>query len=96
MTKITTILIFLSLFSIRGFSQSKDVLKLEKLYNEKNYEKCILKSTDYINKNKTAPYYFMAMSYFYEYHEFKDNVSIKLASKNLYKGMQLKEQPSLS
>lgn len=93
MTKITILLIFLSLFFIKGYSQSKEVLKIEKLYNEKNYEKCILKASDYINKNKKDPaaYYFLAMSYFNEYHEYKDNTSIKLASKNLYKGMQLKE-----
>ncbi|MCD4791639.1 MAG: hypothetical protein K8R54_00270 [Bacteroidales bacterium] len=80
----------LLIISTSLFSQNKKILKIEKLFNSGNYEKCISKAKEYISDNKddAAPYYFIAMSYYQEYFEYKDNFSIKSAAKNIYKGMQ--------
>lgn len=96
MTNIKALLIFLFLFTASSFAQDKNILKIEKFYNEGNYEKCRVKATDYVNNNKKEPagFYYLAMAYYKEYGIYKDNTSIKLASKNLYKGMQLKNSQS--
>ena len=96
MAKIMAILFILFFYTGEVFSQNKEILKIEKLYNTGSYDKCIEKAGEYVLKDKKepAPYYYMAMSYYMQYYEFKDNVSIKLASKNLYKGMQLENSES--
>jgi antitoxin component YwqK of YwqJK toxin-antitoxin module len=96
MAKFTAILCIIFLYIGSAFSQNKEILKIEKLFNSGSYEKCILKASEYVNtdKKEPGPFYYLAISYFRQYHEFKDNVSIKLASKNLYKGMQLENSAS--
>jgi len=90
MMKKPIILILLFIISFTGFSQDKKVLKIEKFYLKGNYEKCMDAANKYAEDNKkdAAPYFYISMSYFQEYHLYKDNFSVKAASKYLYKGMK--------
>ncbi len=85
-----TIVFLFSLFII--YSQNKKIAKIETFYNKGKYEKCISYAKDYLSDNRkdAGPYYFIGISYMKEYLKLKDNMSVKLSGKYLYKGMQKK------
>lgn len=91
MKKFTILITFLILVFV-VHSQDKKLLKIEKFYEKAHYEKCISVAQKYIedNNDHAGPYFFMSMSYYQEYNKYKDNFSVKTASKYLHKGMQKK------
>ena len=82
---ITTVLFFF----LSSFSQNKKIEKIEKLYTAGNYEKCIAKAKEYNfeNKKDATTYFYIFLSFLKEYEIYKDHFSVKMAAKNLEKGL---------
>ena len=79
-------------FSAVIIAQNKAFKKAESYYLKGKYEKCISKSKDMLPefRKDAGLYYLIGMSYYQEYKKFKDNTSVKLAAKYVYKGKQKK------
>lgn len=77
-------------FFFTGFSQNKKIEKIEKLFQDGKYDKCITKAKEYNLKDKSeaATYYFIFLSFLKEYEVYKDHFSVKMAAKNLNKGLK--------
>jgi antitoxin component YwqK of YwqJK toxin-antitoxin module len=85
--------LFLVIFMFFGaiiFAQNKSIDKIKTLYDEGEFEKCIIKSESYLKKNSdfAAPYFYIAMSKYILYDKQSDLNSVKQIAKNLYSGMK--------